>query len=180
MNPEPTTNASRKQVHGLTHGRTSARGRGFRDGPTSRPVRVGLLATWPAYSVERKSHTHRERVDSARVANRNTTGRDCSVSEVKSERDALAREIWLADRLRACAPGGPSEQDYRAADRLIAAGCRRPRTICYVILDGDASPQARYATMRDAEQVRDAWIAAHESAGVPYSFRIAEIVEAAA
>ena len=49
-----------------------------------------------------------------------------------TQRDELAREIWLADRLRACAPGGPSEQDYRAADRLIAKDYRKPRIVTTV------------------------------------------------
>lgn len=67
----------------------------------------------------------------------------------------------------------------RIADKALAAGYRKSRTICYVILDGDASPQARYATKAEAEEVRDSWIAAHESAGVPHKFRMAEIVESA-
>lgn len=40
-----------------------------------------------------------------------------------ANRDELAREVWLADPLRASAPdGAPSKQDYAIADRLIAKG----------------------------------------------------------
>lgn len=70
-----------------------------------------------------------------------------------------------------------SRHTMAAVDAILSAGYRKPRTICFVILDGDASPQARYATKAAAEEVRDAWVAAHESAGVPHNFRVAEIVE---
>ena len=59
-------------------------------------------------------------------------------SKTTSQRNALAYEIWLTDRVRAATPGGaPSEFDHAVAGRLIAAGYRKPRTITAVEeLDG--------------------------------------------
>lgn len=51
-------------------------------------------------------------------------------SKTATQRDELAREIWLADRNRAAAAWGqPSPDDYTITDRLISKGYRKPRTI---------------------------------------------------
>lgn len=97
-----------------------------------------------------------------------------------NQREELAREVWLADRVRAAAPGGPSDADRAVADRLIAKGYRKPSVLGYVVVDraGRRVPGASYTNRETAQAYADRWSNEAKANRLDLDYRVAEIVEA--
>ena len=68
-----------------------------------------------------------------------------------------------------------------AADALLAAGCRKPAVLGYVVVgrDGGMVTGASYTNREAAQAYADRWSADAKASRVDWDYRVAEIVEPA-